>query len=321
MSKITYAPENFTPAALDVIVEAERICASYQAQGYSLTLRQLYYRFIADDLLPESRRDKVLGTKNTQKNYKWLGDILSKARVAGRLDWNYITDRGRSHSGGDSGWASPESAARSILRWYEISKWNGQPHYVEVWVEKEALIDVINRPAGRWNVATMACKGSPSTSVMHDAAMRLREFERRGRKTHVVYLGDHDPTGLDIDRDIADRLALFGSSASVERIALTMDQVLDMDPPPSPVKVTDSRTDGYIERFGTDECWELDAIEPAELDRLVDEAITGYLDMAGWDARVRREEQEKRVLAAVSDNWDTVISHLVDSDLLDADDV
>jgi len=316
MSKIFYADSSFTEAALGVIADAERICDNYARQGYRLTLRQLYYRFIADDLFPESRRDRALGTKNTERNYKWLGDLVSKARVGGRIDWNHITDRTRRKEGGDSGWSSPEAAARSILDWYSISKWNGQAHYLEVWVEKEALVDVISAPASRWNVGHMACKGSPSTSVIHEAAQRLRRYEDAGRKTHVIYLGDHDPTGLDIDRDIQDRLRLFRSMASVERIALTMEQVEELDPPPSPAKVTDSRTNGYIEMYGTDECWELDAIEPAELDRLVEEAILGYLDMAGWNERVRQEADEKRVLTAVADNWQTVVDYLEEEGLV-----
>src|SRR5215813_4320535 len=124
MGKYAYDPTiTFTPHGLAVIEQADQICTTYARQGYRLTLRQLYYRFIAGDLFPESRRDKVLGTKNTEKNYKWLGDLVSKARTSGMIDWDHITDRTRGSSGGDVGWASPEAAARSILNWYEITKW------------------------------------------------------------------------------------------------------------------------------------------------------------------------------------------------------
>jgi hypothetical protein len=315
--KTNYETQRFTPARLAVVEEAERICTDYAAQGYSLTLRQLYYRFIAGDLLPESRRDAVAGTKNTEKNYKWLGDLVSRGRVGGMIDWNHITDRSRSTEGGDGGWDSPEAAAHSILDWYTISKWDGQPEYVEVWVEKEALSDVISRPAGRWNVSWAACKGNPSSSLVHDAARRLRRFEREGRKTRIIYLGDHDPTGVDINRDIQNRLELFRSTAVVDRIALNMDQVLELDPPPSPVKATDSRTSGYVDTYGTDECWELDAIEPAALDTLVEEAILSHLDRELWDARVEQESREKRTLEVVSDNWGYVVENLREQGYLD----
>lgn len=316
MSKILYAPQRFTDAAHDVIAQAEAFCDQYAAQGYQLTLRQLYYRFIATDAFPESRRDAVSGTKNTERNYKWLGDLVSKARVGGLIDWSHITDRGRETTGGDSGWSSPESAMRSITYAYGITHWDGQPEYIEVWVEKDALSQVVEQVAGRWDVMSFACKGSPSTSAMHDAARRLRTRENAGRKTTVIYLGDHDPTGIDISRDIADRLALFRSTAVVDRIALNWDQITD-DLPPSPVKVTDSRTNGYIDQFGTEECWELDAMEPQALDALIDAAIQAHLDHGLRQARLDREEREREQLTAIQDNFPAVLAYLRDEGLLD----
>jgi hypothetical protein len=327
MSKIAYADQRFTADGLAVIEQAERYCAAYARQGYELTLRQLYYRFIAEDTLPESRRDKELGTKNTERNYKWLGDLVSKARTAGLIDWSHIVDRTRRAAGGDQGWSSPEAAVASVVDWYTISKWVGQRWHVEVWVEKEALVDVISQPAARWNVTYMACKGSPSTSVMHQAAQRLRRHERAGKKTLVIYLGDFDPTGLDIDRDIRARLALFGSVATVTRVGLTQEQIEDLDPPPSPAKATDSRTPGYVDDHpwvidddGTERCWELDALEPATLEQLVEDAILDRLDRDGWDARVRREEREKDVLRALPDNWDGIMGYLREIGALPATD-
>jgi hypothetical protein len=315
MSKIMYAPQRFTDAAQDVITQAEAFCAQYAAQGYQLTLRQLYYRFIATDAFPESRRDLALGTKNTEKNYKWLGDLVSKARVGGLIDWNHITDRGRETSGGDAGWPDPESAVNSIARAYGITHWNGQPEYIEVWVEKDALSQVIEQVAGRWDVLSFACKGSPSTSAIHEAALRLRGQERAGRKTTVIYLGDHDPTGLDISRDIQARLDLFRSSCEVDRIALNWDQITD-DLPPSPVKVTDSRTSGYIDRFGTTDCWELDALEPQALDAMIETAILEHLDRDLRQARLDQEEREREILTAIYENFRDVRDYLASEGLL-----
>jgi hypothetical protein len=314
--KIKYEDRRFTEAALSVVAQAEAICQQYADDGYSLTLRQLYYRFVATDAFPESRRNAA-GTKNNQQNYKWLGDLVSDGRVAGMIDWSHIVDRTREHAGGDAGWDSPADAVASVVDWYSVSKWDGQAEYVEVWVEKEALEDVISRPAGRWNVTHLACKGSPSTSVVWKAARRLRRFEAEGRKTTVIYLGDHDPTGLDISRDIQDRLALFQSSAEVDRIALNMDQITD-DIPPSPAKLTDSRAAGYIELYG-DDTWELDALEPAALDAMVEAAILDRLDRDAWDARVAQEEHEKQVLQALSDNWTEVLEHMVTEGMVDED--
>jgi hypothetical protein len=318
--KILYEPQRFTSAQNEVLDRCETILDEQSGQGYRLSLRQLYYRLIAADAFPGSRLVEVSPgqfTKNHLRNYKWLGDILSRARVGGRIDWRHIEDRTREAQGGDSGWTSPADAIRSIPDWYGITHWDGQPEYVEVWVEKDALSDVISRPAERWNVSHMACKGSPSTSVVHDAAKRLSREERYGRKCTVLYLGDHDPTGIDIPRDIQDRLSLFRCGAEVDRIALNMDQIQDLNPPPSPAKETDSRTAGYVEQFGTEDTWELDALEPAALDALIDEKILEHLDTDLYQERVDQEEKEQRLLVSVADNLDEALGHLREQGLLD----
>lgn len=318
MSKIYYEDRSFTPAARDVVERAEQICDDYARQGYTLTLRQLYYRFIATNGFPDSRLQRIGDefTKNHQRNYKWLGDLMTDARVAGLIDWQHLSDRTRSTEGGDQGYRDPAAAIDVIEQVYDIPHWPGQDNYVEVWVEKEALADVISRPANRWNVAWAACKGNPSSTLVHDAAQRFRRFERAGRKTHLVYLGDLDPTGVDIDRDIADRMRLFRSTVQVDRIALNMEQVEELDPPPSPVKATDSRANGYIDRFGTEQCWELDAIEPAALEALIEEAILSRLNRELYDARVQQGRDERRLLTGLRDNWYQVADYLRDNDLV-----
>lgn len=317
VSRVTYDHRRITDEGQAVIEDATRVCREYARQGLTLILRQVYYIFIARDMFPESWRDAVLGTKNTQRNYKRLCKLLSDGRVAGLVDWDHIEDRGRRPVGGDYGYLDPAHRVSTVPDGYAITRWDGQPEYVEVWVEKESLAEVVGRPCRRWNVTSLACKGSPSTSVVHDAAVRLRRYERAGRKSTVVYLGDHDPTGLDISRDIQERLALFRSTAQVDRIALNMDQVEELNPPPSPVKVTDSRTNGYIDRFGTDECWELDAIEPAQLDDLVERAILSRLDMGLWRQRERQEERDLVELRALADNWQAVRDYMDDQGLID----
>lgn len=314
MSKTRYLSKNFNDAALDVIMQAERICSTYAAQGYSLTLRQLYYRFIATDALPESRRDPVSGTKNTEKNYKWLGGLVSDARLAGLIDWNHVEDRGRERHGGDFGWQSPEHMIRRYAPSYSITHWDGQEHYVEIWVEKQALEEVVARPASRWNVPYFACKGYVSQSSMHEAAMRIRQFDM-DREATIIHLGDHDPSGIDMTRDIQDRMLTFGASVNVKRIALNMDQVEAYDPPPSPAKITDSRAADYIGRFGHDS-WELDALEPATLESLIENEITSRLDMSLWDAREAQEDRERSVLVAMHDNYDTILDYMRDQGMV-----
>jgi hypothetical protein len=311
VSKIAYESRRFTDDAQSVLVTAQRICDEYARQGLRLTLRQLYYQFIARNLFPDSRLVTLPDgnrTKNHDKNYKWLGNQVSDGRVAGLIDWNHITDTSRSPSGGDGGWDSPREFAQAAARQYTVTKWDNQPEYVEVWVEKEALAQVVRRTTSRWNVLSFACKGYTSQSAMHDAAQRIRVEEGQGRKATVIHLGDHDPSGLDMTRDIQDRLRLFWSDAEVDRIALNMDQVLALNPPPSPAKVTDSRARDYIEEYGEDS-WELDAIEPAALDTLIEEAILGHLDMGLRQERLDLQDAKRRELSAIADNYDMLLDY------------
>jgi hypothetical protein len=321
VSKTAYEQRDFRGAALEVVEVAETICASYAAQGYVLTLRGLYYQLIARDLFPASRRFLIPGsdgdyTANVTKNYKWLTDLVSDARIGGWIDWDHITDEGRVAGIADNGWDSPEDILSGAAQGYHRARWAGQPEHVEVWVEKAALGQVIRQAAGTWDVTTFECKGSPSTSAIHDAARRLRRHEARGVKCTVIYLGDHDPTGIDISRDIQDRLAMYRSHALVDRIALNMDQVLALNPPPSPVKVTDSRAAGYIDAFDTDECWELDAIDPPTLDAMIQEAIREHLDMPLRQEQLDREADERRQLTAVIDHWPDLLAYMQDNDMI-----
>ena len=310
MPKICYLRKDFNTQAVSVIADAEIILDSYARQGYRITLRTLYYQFIARDLFPESRLRMVSGTltKNCEVNYKWLGNLVSDARLARLLDWNHLQDSGRESHGGDRGWGEPKNVIRYGAENYNITHWDDQEHYVEIWVEKQALEDIVARPASRWDVPYFACKGYVSQSSMYEAAKRLRAIDGDREKT-IIHLGDHDPSGIDMSRDIQDRLNMFGAGVTVQRIALNMSQIEEFNPPPSPAKISDSRAADYISRFG-DDSWELDALEPATLESLIEEQITSRLNMDLWNARIEREDRERQTLVAMHDNYSTLLDYM-----------
>jgi len=302
MAKTIYVPKNFQPDSMEIIERAEQICNDYAAQGYDLTLRQLYYQFVARGWLA-----------NRDQNYKRLGSIINDARLAGLIDWDHLTDRTRNLQSLAT-WSSPSSIVDACARQYREDKWRDQPQYVEVWVEKEALAGVVARPADRWQVPYFSCRGYVSQSEMHAAAMRLRYHENvLGQRVTVIHLGDHDPSGVDMTRDIQDRLNLFGCRARVVRIALTMQQIDQYQPPPNPAKFTDSRASAYVDEFGT-ESWELDALDPATLDDLIETEITAHLDRELWDRTVDAEATGRDTLAAISDRWYDVAAFLEDAE-------
>lgn len=287
MPFVTYVFKKFKPDSRARIGHANAIIEEYADQGFALTLRQLYYQFVSRDLLP-----------NTVQSYKNLGTLISDARLAGLVDWDSIEDRTRAirelaH------WDSPSEIVTSCARQYRVAKWDWQTRYVEVWIEKDALVGVIEGVCRELDVPYFSCRGYTSQSEMWVAGQRLIGKEEAGKETIILHLGDHDPSGIDMTRDIRDRLELFGSTVDVRRIALTQDQLDEYEPPPNPAKVTDSRYAKYAAEYG-EESWELDALEPAVLRDLISDTVGGLIDRGGWDLAVKKEKADRRKLRKVA---------------------
>lgn len=289
----------FTKRVLQRIELCNTILDDLARQGYSVSLRQLYYQLVQRGDIP-----------NTQKDYKQLGDTLSKARLAGLVDWRSLEDRGRMLRGSDGSETDPASFFSSMDMSYFIPWWDGQENYVEVWVEKDALINVVERAADRHRVKYFSCRGYSSQSEQYSAGKRFAGHRDDGRHVHVIHLGDHDPSGLDMTRDNRERLSMFAEyDVTVHRIALNMDQIEELNPPPNPAKITDSRAKEYIKRFGG-KSWELDALPPAYLDRIIDATIRELIDTDLMDERKRREAEERNevsaIAAAIGDNYNDI---------------
>jgi hypothetical protein len=306
----TSEPRRFRPEALAKIAQANDIIAEYRRQGFSLTLRQLYYQFVARGLVP-----------NRDREYKNLGELVNDGRMAGLIDWSAIEDRTR-YARTVSFFDSAEQIMNAAAEGLTFDRWEGQAEYVEVWIEKDALVGVIQRPCNRLDVPYFSCRGYVSASAMHDAGTRIVRKLVEGREVTILHLGDHDPSGLDMTRDITDRLTTFAGwdlaydhglrgpdltealgRFHVKRIALTMEQVEEWNPPPNPAKITDSRAMAYIEEWG-DESWELDALDPTTLSELITAEVEERYDLDLRQAVLDKEEEEKRVLRAARDRWE-----------------
>lgn len=322
--KIRYQDLNLRADSLKIVAQANAILAEYARRGITVTLRQLYYQFVARDLI-----------QNKQSEYKRIGSIVNDARLAGLIDWDYLQDRTRNLNS-LSNWDSPAGIIASAAYSYHRNLWVGQGNYVEVWIEKDALIGVIEAVCQEFDVPYFSCRGYTSQSEMWGAGQRLLTHARARQKIHIVHLGDHDPSGKDMSRDIADRLkdfiahhlirdfmkgqeleeeepareqqiqacdaAVIPFLPKIDRVALNMDQVAQYNPPPNPAKITDSRAGAYIEEFGA-ESWELDALDPDVLTALISEAIESRLDRKLWDEQVKRQERERSILTKTSANW------------------
>jgi hypothetical protein len=246
---------------------------------------------------------------NQDREYKRLGGIINDARLAGLIDWDAIEDRTR-YLRKQSAWEKPADIIKACADQFHVDLWKDQPYRVEVWVEKDALVGVVETACASLDVPFFSCRGYTSQTELWGAAQRLIGHRKRKQIPHVIHLGDHDPSGIDMSRDIQDRLALFMEHHQVEtaeftRIALNMDQVRQYSPPPNPAKLTDSRCGEYIRTYGA-ESWELDALEPTVLVRLIQGKIGTLMNQARFKARQAERAEGRKQIGLVSDHWDTV---------------
>src|SRR5574338_273233 len=225
MSKIAYEFTKFQDKTLKIIDRANIIIEEYQNKGFDLTLRQLFYQFVSRDWLP-----------NTQSEYSKLGTIISKARRSGLIDWEAIVDRTRNLQGWNS-WYDPKELIDESSYRFKRDLWQNQDFYIEIWFEKDALMGIFERAASKYRIPFFSCRGYASDSEVHVAARRLENY----KNSIILHFGDHDPSGIDMTRDIRDRLSLFGAFPEIRRLALNFEQIKKYNPPPNPAKETDSR--------------------------------------------------------------------------------
>lgn len=323
--------------SLDRVDICNSIISSYHAQGFRLTLRQLYYQLVSRNIIA-----------NTEKEYRALGTLVSNARLGGMIDWSAIEDRVRQP------WSPNEfddlrQLVHAAVHSYRLPRWRGQQHYAELWVEKDALAGVLQPLASEFHVTLMVNRGYSSQSAMYESAQRFlsacalrgddcdacggngqcescagdgeidedepcadcgesgecSECDGKGyfpdeggdpRAPVLFYLGDLDPSGEDMVRDIRDRLEMFGvEGLKVEKLALNMTQVRQYNPPPNPAKMSDSRARSYVEKHGA-QSWEVDALDPQILHRIIRNAFKKILDHDLMDAVKAQENEDKEAL-------------------------
>lgn len=287
---------NLRPASLALIARCNAIIASYLKQRLRLTLRQLYYQLVVANVVT-----------NTERSYQNLSTLVSNGRLAGLIDWDAIEDRVRQPRAA-SEFDDLKELTEAALASYRLPRWKDQDNYVELWVEKDALAGVLWPIARDYHVTMMVNRGYSSQSAMFESAERFAAqrdivYEdddanrpiNGDRALHLLYLGDLDPSGEDMVRDVKERLLMFGVEVNVEKVALTIDQVKTYKPPPNPAKMTDVRAPAYVAKYGNSS-WEVDALPPNVLNRIMRDALDQLVDVDRMDAVKEREEEDKKKL-------------------------
>ncbi len=285
-----FIEKRFQASSLALLERVDQIIGNYQAQGYRLSLRQVYYQLVSQNVIP-----------NENAAYKNLGKLVSEGRLAGLLDWDAIEDRGR-RGEYPSYWESPQHIISQAAESYRLDKWADQENYVVVMIEKSALEGVISPVCRKMEVPFHANKGYSSSSALYTVGKQMQEQAAlHGKRLHVVYAGDHDPSGCAMSQDLAERLTLFSQhSVNVLRIALNMPQIVRHKLPPNPTKDSDTRTPAYEAEYGP-ECWEVDALEPALLGTMFERAILSLRDETVWAKSKEREEEHREQIQSLID--------------------
>jgi hypothetical protein len=249
------------------------------AADHPMTVRQVFYRLVSQGAIAK-----------TETEYKaTAGRLLTEMRVSGEIPFAWIADNTRWQRKPQT-YGSLEQALQRTAETYRRSLWDELPVYVEVWLEKDALAGVLYQVTAAWDVPLMVTRGYPSLSFMHGAAEYIREC---GKPTHIYYVGDHDPSGVDIPRNVEARLREFAPLAEIhfKRVAVTSAQITHWGLPTRPTKATDSRS----ARFAG-ESVEVDAIPAQQLRALVERCITQHVDGATLEALRESEAAERETL-------------------------
>lgn len=295
MTYYAYVEKRFNRKSITLIDTANAIINEYINQGFVLTVRQLYYQLVARDYIP-----------NTLKEYKRVAAIFNDARLAGLMSWDAIEDRTREFLT-RSRWKSGKDILYGSAKQYHMDMWANQDSRVFLIVEKEALVGVFEPICREYDIPLLAARGYPSVSVVREFVVTdMLPAIYAEQEVTILHFGDHDPSGIDMSRDLQDRFNMFlegyAGTYSFERCALNMDQVRKLRPPENPAKTTDARFEGYLKRFGSSS-WELDALSPEYLADLVRQHVTPLIEETAWAKQKENIDKVKTKLRKIADTF------------------
>jgi hypothetical protein len=257
----------------NLLARAKAIVKSYDTL---VTLRQLFYRLVAAQLLP-----------NTTNAYKALSKHTAEARRAGTFP--ALMDRGRAIHRYQT-FRDPAAARRWLREIYRRDRTEGQAYALYLGVEKAGIVAQLQEWFGDRGIPVLALGGYGSQTYVDDVAAHAK---KDGRPAVLLYAGDHDASGEDIDRDFTARTGCWWK---VRRVALTATQVRQYALPPQPGKETDSRARGFVARHGKLVQVELDALPPDVLRTLYTDAIAAFWNDDAYRQALAREATERRSL-------------------------
>ena len=251
-----------------------------------MTVRQVFYRMVSRGVV-----------EKTEAQYKQtVCRLLGLMRREGVIPFGWIADSTRWMRKPKT-YSGLEAALARTAETYRRAVWDNQRHYVEVWLEKDALAGVLYHETQSWDVPLMVTRGYPSLTYLYEAADAISD---QGKPSYIYYFGDYDPSGVDITRAVEEGLREFAPEAEIyfERVAVTRQQIADWQLPTRPTKTTDSRSKNF-----EGESVEVDAIPPATLRELVSDCIMRHIGELEYSSLAATEKLERETMLRISEAW------------------
>jgi hypothetical protein len=275
------------------------------------TVRQLFYRLVSRGVI----------SKTEEEYQRTVCRLLADMRRSGEIPYGWIADQTR--------WmrrpvtfSSMEDAIRRTAETYRQALWDAATDVPEIWCEKAALSGVLSAETVAWDVALMICGGYPSMSFLHGAAEAIWErSQERDQRTVIYYFGDHDPSGVDIDRAIVKGIGqslvsiwasrwgadtaedftpedAFDELADFRRVAVTLGQVkaLSLQTRPTKRNPRDYRAKGFV-----GDSVEVDAIQARTLRAIAANCIERHVDQHQLEVLQTVEAEERKLLLSMAD--------------------
>lgn len=180
----------------DALTEAELISYSNEVLNSSelkFTVRQIHYQLLSK--YPEEY------SKLGKKACSILGKALTRVRERREIDPDRIVDMSRPEHLNNPAFLTCEDyeqqSVEKLIEDCDMERWKTQNCLVEIWIEKEALSRIILPTCKKYRVNLIVGKGFNSFSQVYRAVKN--RFPIDGKKLVILYFGDHDPSGFDIE--------------------------------------------------------------------------------------------------------------------------
>ncbi len=262
-----------------ILQTAAEIVLSYDT---GVTLRQLFYRLVSEELIP-----------NNKSAYKLLSRNTAEARRNGGFP--ALIDKERKIEVIRS-FGCPGEAREWLWKTYRRDRTEGQEYKIYLGVEKAGIVEQLKAWFWDYGISIIALRGYSSQTFIDDIS---KDIVEDGRPAVLIYAGDFDPSGEDIKRDLEERCPSFGE---IYQIALTEEQVIIYDLPEMMGKEADSRARQFVEKYGKLVQVELDALEPTVLRRLYGETLVKFMDLSIFEDSKAQEKVDVEELKGSKDD-------------------